>query len=142
MALRADTAAVRALLGDMEEDPANKKVVSIMYLLLGEAARNLFKDKYPHTTLWSLKAGELIQLTTDCYQVKRNRPPDRHRFFSRMQQPRESLQQFRHALNGLAAPSDFGEITYILVLDLFILHMGNKKVQEKLCTESGEPDRR
>ena len=39
---------VRASMGDMEEYPANKKVVSVMYLALGEAARNLFKDKYPH----------------------------------------------------------------------------------------------
>ena len=41
------TPRVRALLGDMDEDPANKKVVSVMYLSLGEAARKLFKDKYP-----------------------------------------------------------------------------------------------
>ena len=51
----------RALLGDMDEDPANKKVVSVLYLSLGEAARKLFKDKYPHTTLWNLKVRELIQ---------------------------------------------------------------------------------
>ena len=37
-------AKVRALLGDMDEDPANKKVVSVMYLSLGEAARKLFND--------------------------------------------------------------------------------------------------
>ena len=65
---------------------------------------------------------------------------DRHRFFLRWQQPGETLSQFWHALNGLAAISDFGEITTTLVLDMFILHMGNKKVQEKLCTEPKEPD--
>ena len=131
---------VRALLGDMDEDPAIKKVVSGMYLSLGEAARKLFKDKYPHTTLWNLKARELIQLATECYHVKRNRTLDRHKFFSRMQQQGETLQQFWHALNGLAALCDFGEITNTLVLDMFILHMGNKKVQEKLCTEPKEPE--
>ena len=130
----------RALLGDMDEDPANKKVVSVMYLSLGEAARKLFKDKYPHTTLWNLKVRELMQLAADCFQVKRNRTLDRHRFFSRAQQPGESLQQFWHTLNGLAALCDFGEITNTLVLDMFILHMNNKKVQEKLCTEPREPE--
>ena len=130
----------RALLGDMDEDPANKKVVSVLYLSLGEAARKIFKDKYPHTTLWNLKVRKLIQLATDCFQIKRNRTLDRQKFFSRMQQPGETLQQFWHTLNGLAALCDFGEKTKTLVLDMFILHMNNKKVQEKLCTEPREPD--
>ena len=47
--------------------------------------------------------------------------------------------EFWHALNGLAAICDFGDITTTLVLDMFILHMNNKKVQ-KLCTEPKEPD--
>ena len=65
---------------------------------------------------------------------------DRHRFFSRLQQPGETFSHVWHALNGLAAICDFGEITTILVLDMFNLHMSNKKVQEKLCTEPKEPD--
>ena len=44
-----------------------------------------------------------------------------------MQQPGETLQQFWHTLSGLAALCDFGEITKTLVLDMFILHMKNKK---------------
>ena len=105
-----------------------------MYLSLGEA-RKLFKDKYPHTTFWNLQARELIRLTTEGYHVKRNRTLARHRFFSRMQQQGESLQQFWHELKSLAALCDFGEITNTLVLDMFILHTSNKKVQEKRCTE-------
>ena len=134
--VKEQTPRVRALLGDMDGDPADKKVVSVMYLSLGEAARKLFKDKYPHTTLWNLKAREIIQLATESYHVKRNRTRDRHRFFSRIQQQGESLQQFWHALNGLAALCCFGESTNTLVLEMFILHMRNKKVQAKLCTES------
>ena len=65
---------------------------------------------------------------------------DHHRFFSRLQQPGETLSQFWHALNRLAAICDVGEITTTLVLDMFILLMSNKKVQEKLCTEPKEPD--
>ena len=38
---------VRAFLGDKDEDLANKKVVSELYLSLGEAARKLFKNKNP-----------------------------------------------------------------------------------------------
>ena len=83
---------------------------------------------------------ELLQLATDCFPVKRNRTLDRHKFFSTMQQPGESLQQFWRTLNGLAALCDFGEITNIIVLYMFILHMRHKKVQEKLCTEPCEPE--
>ena len=63
------------------------------------------------------------------------------KFFSRLQQPGETLFEFWHSLNGLAAMCDFGEITFTLVLDMFVLQMTNKKVQEKLCTEPQEPDR-
>ena len=134
------TPRVRPLMGDLDEDPANKKTISVMYLSLGEAARKQFMDKYPNTALWELKAGELINLCNECFRKKRNRTLDRHRFFSRLQQPGETISQFWHALNGLAAICDFGEITTTLVLDMFILHMSNKKVQEKLCTEPKEPD--
>ena len=71
---------------------------------------------------------------------KRSRTLDRHRFFSRLQQPGETLFQFCHALNGLAAICDFWDITTTLVLDMFMLHMSNKKGQEKLCTETKEPN--
>ena len=116
----------RALLGDLDEDPANKKVVSVLYLSLGEEARKLFKDEYPHTTLWNLEVRELIQLATECFEVKRNRTLDRHKFL-RMQQHGETLQHFWHTLNGLAALCDFGKITKTLVIDMFILHMHCKK---------------
>ena len=131
---------VRTLLGDLDEDPANKKAISILYLSLGDAARKQFMDKHPHKALWDLKALELINLCIDCFRKKRNRTLDRHRFFSRLQQPGETLFQFWHALNGLAALWDLGKITSTLVLGMFILHMNNKKVQEKLCTEPKEPD--
>ena len=121
-------------LGKMEEDTANKKVVSVMFLSLGEAARKLFKDKYHHTTLWNWKAKKLIHLATDSYQVKRNCTLDCHSFFARIQPTGESLLQFWHALNDLAAPCDFEEVKSTLVLDTFILHMGNKKAQENFCT--------
>ena len=38
---------VRAVMGDLDEVPANKKVVSVMYLSLDEAARKQFTEKSP-----------------------------------------------------------------------------------------------
>ena len=47
----------------------------------------------------------------------------------------ETLHQFWNVLIGLAAKCDFGNQTEGLVYDIFVLNMGNKKVQENLCTE-------
>ena len=34
-------------MGDLEEDPANKKVIIVLYLSPGDAASKQFKDKFP-----------------------------------------------------------------------------------------------
>ena len=128
------------IVGDLDEHPANTKVISVMYLTLGEAARKQFMDKHPTTVLWSLKAHELNNLCNEGFRKTRNGTLDRHRVFSRLQHPGGPLFQFWHALNGLAAMCDFGDITTTLVLDISILHMANKKVQEKLRAEPKEPD--
>ena len=39
----------RSLIGDLYEDPANKKVVSAMHLSFGEAARKQIRDKFSKT---------------------------------------------------------------------------------------------
>ena len=48
----------------------------------------------------------------------------------KMQQTEETLSQFWHALNGLAAPCDFGEITTTLVLDMFFTYDEQKGSRE------------
>ena len=49
------TPRVKTLMGNLDEDPANKKIVRVMYMALGEAARKQFMEKLPHTALWDLK---------------------------------------------------------------------------------------
>ena len=55
-----------------------------------------------------------------------------------MQQPEEYLSQVWHSFNRLAALRDFSAIMTTMVLDMLVLHMNNKKVQDKLCTEHKE----
>ena len=126
---------VEALLGDMPEEAANKKVVSMMFLSLGESGRKMFRDKYPETSIWTLQATGMLINCNSCFHIERNRTLDRHNFLSRKQLPTESLQQFWHALNDLAARCELGEITQTLVHDVFILNMNNRKVQERHCVE-------
>ena len=61
---------VRTLLGDLDKDPANKKVICVIYVSLGEAAREQLEDMYPHTATWKLKAQHLLTLCDDCFQHK------------------------------------------------------------------------
>ena len=56
----------RPLMRDMDKNPANKKVMSVMSLSLCEADRKQFKDKYPHTRLWDLGTEELITMCNEC----------------------------------------------------------------------------
>ena len=60
---------------------------------------------------------------------------DRHKFLNRKQKEDESLEQFWHVLNGLAANCDFGTQTTGLVYDIFVSNMKNTAVQERLFTE-------
>ena len=73
----------KALLGDMPEEAANKKAVSMMFLSLGEAGRKMFRDKYPEKTIWSLQAIKMLQCCEGCFRIERNRTLDRHHFLSR-----------------------------------------------------------
>ena len=60
---------------------------------------------------------------------------DRHKFPNRKRKEDETLEQFWHALNGLAANCDFGTQTTGLVYDIFLSIMKNTVVQERLFTE-------
>ena len=129
---------VKALIRDIPEEATEKKLVTWLFLSVGEPARKMFKDKYPEVSVWTIRAQEMIDRCANSFHVARNRTLDRHKFLSRKQQPDESLQQFWHSLNGIASRCELGEITQTLVHDVFILNMNNKKVQEKHCVEPYE----
>ena len=91
---------VKGFLGDMADEAANKKVVSIMFLSLREAGWQILRDKYPETSISSLQATEMLKHCQSCFRIKKNRTLDRHHFLSRKQLPTGSLQQFWRTLNG------------------------------------------
>ena len=125
----------KALLNNLDHAVAERKCVSALYLSLGYAARKTFMDIYPAAKIAEISLQELMKNCKETFDVKRNRTLDRFRFLSRKQMPAETLEQFWHSLNGMAAECDFGGQTESLVHDIFILNMRNPAVQEKLCTE-------
>ena len=125
----------KALLNNLDKSVAERKCVSVLFLSLGTAARKTFSDKYPSVKNAEITLEDLLKNCKDTFDTKRNRTLDRFRFLSRKQMASETLEQFWHALNGLASECDFGAQTESLVHDIFILNMKNLAVQEKLCTE-------
>ena len=107
----------------------------MMFVLLEESGWKLFRDKDPETSIWTLYATDLLNNCQSCFHIERNRTLYRNNFLSRKYLPTESLQQFWHALIGLAARSELGDITQSLVHDIFILNVKTKKVQKRLCVE-------
>ena len=128
----------QALMGNMEEAPAARKVISLLYISLGKTGRKMLMDKFPQINILLIQLQQFLQFCNECFQIRRNRTMDRHTFLSRKQKPSESLHQYWNVLNGLAAKCDFGNQTEGLVYDVFVLNMANKQVHEKLCTEPKE----
>ena len=126
---------VPALMKNLEENAAARKLVSLLYISLGKNGRKMIMDKFPQINIMLIQLPQFLQLCNECFQTRRNRIMDKHTFLSRKQKPNESLHQSWNALNGLAARCIFGNQTEGLVHDILVLNMSNKLVQEKLCTE-------
>ena len=127
-----------ALLNNTNEQAAERKIVSILFLSLGVAGRKNLTDKYPHMTIATASLHEIKTNCEDIFQQPRNRTLDRFKFFSRKQLPNETLRQFWNALTGLAARCEFEQQTEGLIMDTFIQNMHNKTVRERLCTDPKE----
>ena len=126
---------------NLEEIPAKRKIVSLLYISIGKNARKVLMDKFTTINILLIELRELMQNCNECLQIRRNRTLDRHEFPFRKQKPSESLNQIWNALNGLAVNAvkcKFGDRSESLVHDIFVLNMANKQVQEKLCTEPKE----
>ena len=103
----------------------------MLYFGLGEQASITFVDRKPKR---DKKPTCLKDLCNDeCneeFQEKRKRLMDCHKFLNRKQRDEENLEQFRYALNELAANSDFGTQTIMLVYNIYVSKMNNTIVQE------------
>ena len=102
---------------------------------IGYPARKPFVDKNATAKLAKISLSELMKIYKETFNIKHNRTLDRIRFLPRKQLQSETLEQFRHSLQGMAAECDFGNRTESLVHDIFILNMRRLTVQEKLYTE-------
>ena len=124
----------KELMGGVEEPIAETKAVSFLYIALGEARKTLV-DRKPNMDIKAITLKHLLKECNQAFPKKRNRLMERHKLLNRKQKDDESLEQFWHALNGLAANCNFGTQTTGLVYDIFVSKMKNTVVQERLSTE-------
>ena len=100
---------IPALINNLNEQAAGRKIVSVIFLSLGCAARKSLKDKFPEMRLATIT---LTVLKNNCDQAFVIRETERWKytnFFARKQKQNEIIRQFWHTLTGMAAKCAFGE---------------------------------
>ena len=125
-------------MGGFEEEGAQTKAVSLLYIAIGEAARKIHLGSKPNLDIKSINLKDLLKEASDAFLKTNNRLMDHHEILNRMQPEREALEQFWHTLDGLAAKCDFGTQTQSLFYDIFVSNMRNTAMQERLFTKPNE----
>ena len=74
---------IAAMIGNLEEVPAKRKLVSLLYISIGKTGRKMLMDKFPNITIFLIELRILVQNCTECFQTRRNRTLERHIFLSR-----------------------------------------------------------
>ena len=129
---------IAGLINNLNEQAAERKVVSVLFLSLGTVGRKSMTDKFPQKRVATIPLQEIRENCEQAFRKPRNRTLEKYKFFSRKQTQKETLRQFWHTLTGMAAKFDFGDQTDSLIMDTFIQNMNNKTFKQKLCTEPKE----
>ena len=101
------------MINNINEQAAERKVVSILFLSLGSAGRNNLTDSHPHMVVTVAALNEIKNNCEETFRKQRNRMLESCRFFDRKQQQNETLRQFWNALTGLSAGCKFEQLIQI-----------------------------
>ena len=71
---------IAAMTGNLEEVPAKRKLVSLLYISIGKTGRKMLIDKFPNINILLIELRNLVQNCTECFQTRRNRILDPHIF--------------------------------------------------------------
>ena len=101
-------------MGNLDEIPAAKNAINVLYLALGIAVRKTIADKFPNINIAGLSLTDLIKNCKDCFEKPKNETLDRFKFLSRKQKEGETLRQFWNELIGLAVKSNLDKLPRVL----------------------------
>ena len=62
----------KSLMADLDEIPAMKKAISVLYLALGSAGRKSIADKFPTTNIATVTLTDLLQNCKECFEKPKN----------------------------------------------------------------------
>ena len=122
----------------MNEQAAERKIVSVLFPSLGSVARKTPTDKFPEMRVATISLQQMKENCEQAFVKPRIRTLEHYKIFSRERTSKETLRQFWHALTGLASKCAFDEQTESSIMDTIIQNKNNKMVQQKLCSEPKE----
>ena len=62
-----------AIMGNLELEPAKRKVTSHLYISIGKTGRKMLMDKFPKINIWLIQLNIHLQNCNECFQMRRNR---------------------------------------------------------------------
>ena len=72
----------KSLMGDIDEIPATKKAISVLYLALGSAGRKSIADKFPTINIATVSLPDLLKNCKDCFEKPKKETLDRFKLLS------------------------------------------------------------
>ena len=64
------------MMGNLEEVPAKRKLVGLLYISIGKTGRKMLMDKFPNINILLIELRILVQNSMECFQTRRNRTLD------------------------------------------------------------------
>ncbi|XP_039296717.1 uncharacterized protein LOC120354196 [Nilaparvata lugens] len=119
---------------NLDEAPSKLKV-ALFLALIGPQGLAVFNSFNKDSD--AIQFEELVQLFKEHFLPTKNLTVERHKFFTRVQQPGESIDDFVTALKTLSNSCEFGSLTDSLVKDILIcgLNDSHTNIEERLLQD-------
>ncbi|RVE41869.1 hypothetical protein evm_013477 [Chilo suppressalis] len=111
------------------------KQVAIFLNAIGDDGIEIFNSFNLDRT--QTKLEDVLKKFDEKFSPHTNITVERYNFFTRMQKPDESLEEYLTIINNLATTCDFGNLKQSLIKDMLIIGMKNTYIKKRLLQEEG-----
>lgn len=120
---------------EKDTKPDKQKIATLLNLMGDEAVD--IHDTFSYSEGEDENKFDIVLAKFDKYcQPRKNVIFDRFKFFSRSQEPNETVDKYVTELKKLANPCDFGDQLENLIRDRLVLGIADKNVQERLLRDA------
>ena len=64
---------ILAMMGNLEEEPAKRKVTILLYISIGKTGRKMLMHKFQQIIFLLIQLAQLLRFCIECFQTRRNR---------------------------------------------------------------------